>query len=106
MSTLALEGLPTTAPEPLRGEALPELPELLPCPFCGGVAEMVDVSWMLGARRALCCCIECRAQGQDVQYRPGPDHGLRDEAMYAATCAWNTRAPCRRRDDPEAEGRL
>ena len=67
MSTLAPEGLPTTAPEPLRGEALPELPELLPCPFCGGVAEMVDVSWMLGARRALCCCIECRAQGQDVQ---------------------------------------
>jgi hypothetical protein len=39
-----------------------------------------------------CACAECRGSGQDIQYRPGSDHGLRDEALYAAACAWNTRA--------------
>lgn len=76
MSTLAPEGFPTTAPELLQGEALPELPELLPCPFCGGVAEMVDVSWMLGARRAaLYGLIDVRLRGRGLP-GPGADHSV------------------------------
>ncbi|AMO36731.1 Lar family restriction alleviation protein [Thauera humireducens] len=70
----------------------PVLPELLPCPFCGGRAVLNNVGWVMGRRRVYCACAECRGCGQDIQYRPGPDHGLRDEALYAAACAWNTRA--------------
>lgn len=70
----------------------PVLPELLPCPFCGGRAVLNNVDWVMGRRRVYCACAECRGSGQDIQYRPGPDHGLRDEALYAAACAWNTRA--------------
>jgi hypothetical protein len=40
-------------------------------------------------------CTDCRGAAQDIMYRPGTDAGPRDEAMYAAVCAWNTRAvPC------------
>ena len=93
---------------PPRECAAPVLPELLPCPFCGAAAALNNVDWMMGNRLVYCACTECRARAQDIRYTPGPDHGLRDEAMYAAACAWNTRAvPARRvADDVEAEGRL
>lgn len=86
----------------------PVLPELLACPFCGGAAALNNVDWVMGNRLVYCACIECRARGQDIRYKPGPDHGLRDEAMYAAASVWNTRsAPVSRvADDVEAEGRL
>lgn len=71
---------------------LPPLPALLPCPFCGGAAALNNVDWVMGRRRVYCACVECRGSGQDIHYCPGPDHGLRDEALYAAVCAWNTRA--------------
>jgi hypothetical protein len=70
----------------------PVLPALLPCPFCGGAGALNNVDWVWGKRLVYCSCTECRARGQDILYTPGPDHGLRDEALYAAACAWNTRA--------------
>ena len=69
------------------------IPDLLPCPFCGARAALNNWDWLLGRRRVVCACTECRAQGGDVEYRPGPDGGARDEALYAAACAWNTRTP-------------
>lgn len=75
-----------------RDYARPVLPDLLPCPFCGGEPALNNVDWILGARRVMVSCTECRATAQDIQYRPGSDAGPRDEAMYAACCAWNTRA--------------
>lgn len=78
---------------PADDYSLPPLPEMLPCPFCGGRAGLNNAEWIMGRRRVYCACMDCRAAGQDIVYRPGPDHGLRDEALYAAVCAWNTRAP-------------
>lgn len=68
------------------------IPDLLPCPFCGGAATVEDEPWILGVRIARGICLDCGAHGKDVQFRPGPDDGMKDEACYAAACAWNTRA--------------
>lgn len=93
---------------PPRECAAPVLPGLLPCPFCGGAAALNNVDWITNSRLVYCSCTECRARGQDIRYTPGPDHGLRDEAMYAAASAWNTRAAPARRvaDEGATEGRL
>lgn len=84
----------------------PVLPALLPCPFCGGAGALNNVDWVWGKRLVYCSCTECRARGQDILYTPGPDHGLRDEALYAAACAWNTRATPASRivGEPGAQG--
>ena len=81
-----------SAPPLPRDHERPVLPDLLPCPFCGGDSALNNVDWILGKRRVYCGCTECRATAQDIHYRPGSDGGPRDEAMYAAACAWNTRA--------------
>jgi Lar family restriction alleviation protein len=55
--------------------------ELLPCPFCGGAAELYQDKGQAGAEAVwLVYCDRCLAQG--------PDKPKRDQAVKA----WNSRA--------------
>lgn len=71
------------------------LPELLPCPFCGGEAES-DLSqpfrhYYTGeplSQPAVYCTV-CSAQ---IAHYPGDVDLSRDETMDLALTAWNTRA--------------
>ena len=40
-----------------------QMPELLPCPFCGGPAEVVDIDEGENAGGSCVCCTTCLASG-------------------------------------------
>ena len=63
---------------------LPEKPDLLPCPFCGGEAEIHG--WHVSPDYRIQCA-NCGASTDDYY----PDNGKHGVAIAAE--AWNTRAP-------------
>lgn len=73
-------------------ERITERGELLPCPFCGGDADVVayDPRLLRPSRNHVysVSCNECEMMfGWDI------DYGGRYDTEYEAMFAWNTRAP-------------
>jgi Lar family restriction alleviation protein len=62
-------------------------PELLPCPFCGGVEPYISEADDGLARWV--CCPTCDADGPPIEWRFG---GTKDEAHKIVVDAWNKRA--------------
>ena len=66
------------------------------CPFCGGNAELKDVSNGVGRSRFTVICSQCEAQSKEIKTYGRKNawfKGLADEeAKSKAIAAWNRRA--------------
>lgn len=58
--------------------------ELLPCPFCGGDAEIVDAV-EAGSQAKVVCCKKCMCSSRVV-------FALMDDVTFDLVSAWNARA--------------
>ena len=56
--------------------------DLLPCPFCGGEADMMQNDFDISCNRGTVMCMTCFATSAD-----------NDGSWQEATCLWNTRTP-------------
>jgi hypothetical protein len=83
-----------TTPPPAEDTQMTDTPELKPCPFCGGTA---NVGWF-----AITCNINCDkcqysidTEAPEAVRENGADFtdALQDETKLAAITAWNTRHP-------------
>jgi len=61
-----------------------DAPDLLPCPFCGGDAEIVDAV-EAGSQAKVVCCKKCMCSSRVV-------FALMDDATFDLVSAWNARA--------------
>ena len=71
--------------------------KLLPCPFCGGKAELTMKGNVHSTRKCIVKCTACRYQRTDAALRYG------DDWLHAtAIAAWNRRATTARDAEIEA----
>lgn len=61
-----------------------DAPALLPCPFCGGAAEIVDAV-EAGNQAKVVCCKKCMCSSRVV-------FALMDDVTFDLVSAWNARA--------------
>lgn len=67
------------------------LPEIKPCPFCGGRGSMCGRTVFGGLRLARVECILCGACGPEIEFRARADDAPQDEAEWRASEGWNRR---------------
>ena len=72
-------------------------PNLKPCPFCGGEADIAKGTDRLGYWWVKAYCRVCRA-GISDSYNPKRDWIYQEDAMQSVVAAWNRRSEAGKED--------